>query len=251
MVLDREKTYIMAQYSRPIPHERDCVDDVRIAILQHQGISVRELLKGRNLTTVRAAIELLLEEGKIRQEIEPGHDDLLDAEKLFATVKPLSLMPVELFGTCDGCKKKDVVLEAGSGTGRTFEDFTHDGFYYCSECILKMLRTKEAKMFSYGRELTGNVSWCINGQPIYAEDLPAMLTEDARLPLFNPKIKKLLEFWVDHPGASYRKAAMHAECTKEDARQLLGNARDYYERRLRYSGYQPKGLKHRLKLVRG
>jgi hypothetical protein len=75
----------MAQYSRTIPHERDCIDDLHVEILRHPaGITARELLKGRNLITVRASIELLLKEGKIRQDIEPGHDDLLDAERLFS-----------------------------------------------------------------------------------------------------------------------------------------------------------------------
>lgn len=74
----------MAQYSRAIPHERECVNDLHEQILRHSaGITTRELLKGRNIISVRASIELLLEEGKIRQEIEPGHDDALDAERLF------------------------------------------------------------------------------------------------------------------------------------------------------------------------
>jgi hypothetical protein len=74
----------MAQYSRTIPHERECVNDLHAQILGHPGgITARELLKGRNIISVRASIELLLEEGKIRQEFDPGHDDALDAERLF------------------------------------------------------------------------------------------------------------------------------------------------------------------------
>jgi len=75
----------MAQYTRDIPHERECVDQLLVEILDHpnKGVTVRNLLKGRNLVSVRASIELLLEENKIRVEIEPGHDDLLDAERAF------------------------------------------------------------------------------------------------------------------------------------------------------------------------
>jgi hypothetical protein len=70
-------------YSRDIPHEREYIDDVHIEVLKHQtGITFGDLLKGRNLVSVRASMDTLLKEGKIRVEIEPGHNNLYEAERI-------------------------------------------------------------------------------------------------------------------------------------------------------------------------
>lgn len=74
----------MAQYSWEVPHERDCALGVYEDILQGHGVTFQELLKGRNLGSLRPALELLMEDGKIRQEITPGLDDITIAERFYA-----------------------------------------------------------------------------------------------------------------------------------------------------------------------
>jgi hypothetical protein len=71
-------------YTREVPHEREYIDDLHVEILKHpSGITVRDLLKGRELVAVLASLQFLLEQGEITENIEPGHSDLLDARKVF------------------------------------------------------------------------------------------------------------------------------------------------------------------------
>lgn len=81
----------MPQYSRDIEQECECVDQVHEDIKKHPGMTARELSKGRNLVSVRASIELLVEEGRIEQRVTPGLDDLLDAERVFPVSSKLRL----------------------------------------------------------------------------------------------------------------------------------------------------------------
>jgi hypothetical protein len=65
----------MAQYSRLVPQEDVATNEVHKAILKYPGISVGELLD-QKLSAARPAIELLLEEGLIRAEVERGQDGI-------------------------------------------------------------------------------------------------------------------------------------------------------------------------------
>jgi hypothetical protein len=77
-------------YTREIPHERECIDLLRVEILKYPtGISVRDLLKGRDLVAVLASLQFLLEQGEITEKVESGHDDLLDARKVFPSAELL------------------------------------------------------------------------------------------------------------------------------------------------------------------
>jgi hypothetical protein len=73
----------MAQYSWDVPHEKECALGVYEDILKQHGITFNALLKGRNLTSLRASLDLLIEDGKIKQEITSGLEDFQEAEKFY------------------------------------------------------------------------------------------------------------------------------------------------------------------------
>jgi len=63
----------MAQYSRLTPQESVAANEVHGVIFRNPGVTVQGL-HAHKMSAALPAIELLLEEGKIRAEIERGPD---------------------------------------------------------------------------------------------------------------------------------------------------------------------------------
>jgi hypothetical protein len=77
-------------YRRETRDEREYIDGLRVEILKHPtGVAVRDLLKGRDLVAVLASLQFLLQQGEVTEKIEYGHDDLLDAKKVFPSAELL------------------------------------------------------------------------------------------------------------------------------------------------------------------
>lgn len=79
----------MALYSRLIPHQKRAADQIHSMILRYpDGVTVRTLMKDnseflKDPNSVLAAIDLLVKEGKIREERSTGHEHHLDSVKVF------------------------------------------------------------------------------------------------------------------------------------------------------------------------
>ena len=77
-------------YTREIPHERDYIDGLRTEILKHpNGVTVRDLLRGRDETAVLASLRFLVEHGEVTEKIDPDHGDLFDGTRVFPSAELL------------------------------------------------------------------------------------------------------------------------------------------------------------------
>lgn len=85
----------MALYSRMMAHESRASDEVFSYLRAYpDGVTVRELMRDhqnrlKDTNTVLAAIDLLEEEGKIRQEKSPGQEHYLDSVKVWPVERPI------------------------------------------------------------------------------------------------------------------------------------------------------------------
>src|ERR1700761_6438139 len=79
----------MALYSRSIPHQSRAADEIQKLVRQYsQGVTVNELMRSnpdrlKDASSVLAAIELLIEEGKLKSNEPWGGKGFLDEVKLY------------------------------------------------------------------------------------------------------------------------------------------------------------------------
>lgn len=81
----------MALYSRSIPHQSRAADEVQNIVQRYsQGVTFKELMRGnphrlKDESSVLAAIELLIEEGKLKTDTPWSGKGFLDAVKLYVS----------------------------------------------------------------------------------------------------------------------------------------------------------------------
>ena len=80
----------MSKYLRSIAHQSRATDEIYCLLQPYEdGVTVRQLMRDNEMkdaNTVLAALDLLVEEGKIRRETSKGHKDHLDGIKVYSTM---------------------------------------------------------------------------------------------------------------------------------------------------------------------
>ena len=90
----------MAHYSRLISHQARATDQVHALLLDYpvirqlEGITVKELLRDhpeqlKSAVAVIAAVDLLIEEGKVIREKSTGHAHPFDSIRVYPLVAPV------------------------------------------------------------------------------------------------------------------------------------------------------------------
>jgi len=139
-------------------------------------------------------------------------------------------------GICARCETGDVPLHYRCSDGKA----------YCENCVAEMITAGHAVMYRSSAHTPENPVWQVNYEHFFASDFRAMLAEDARLPLFSPKIKALLLFLISNPAASWAEAAAHIRCPRVCVRGVLENDLGFHRKGRGNTNYQPKGLRRLL-----
>src|SRR5689334_1605405 len=98
MMRRTEPTQEMALYSRSVPHESRAADEVQNAVQRYpQGVTFEDLMQGnphrlQDRSSVLAAIELLIEEGKLKTDRPWSGKGLLDDVKLYVRIPAVGIV---------------------------------------------------------------------------------------------------------------------------------------------------------------